>query len=456
MIKMVKHERITVLQKGHEKDGPVIYWMSRDQRSEDNWALLYAQELALAMDQYFAVVFCLAGKFAGAGLRQYDFMLKGLAETETDLKKLNIPFFLLMGNPPEKLACFIEKYRVSHVVTDFDPLHSKQEWKRELCRKVKCGVYEVDSHNIVPCRTASLKCEFGAYTIRPKIKKLLPYFLEDFPPLLRQKHTGIFTFQETDWKEALNYPSPDLSVKPVQWLRPGCRAAKEVLNRFLESGLKDYNLKRNDPNESGTSNLSPYLHFGNLSAQRIALTVITHFKGDENTESFLEELIIRRELSDNYCFYNLYYDSAKGFPDWAKKSLGEHAEDEREYLYDFETFEKALTHDPLWNAAQKEMLLSGKMHGYMRMYWAKKILEWTNSPEEALDFSIRLNDKYQLDGRDPNGYTGCAWSVGGVHDRAWTDRPVFGKIRYMNYNGCKRKFDVKSYTDRWLNERFQD
>ena len=162
-------------------------------------------------------------------------------------------------------------------------------------------------------------------------------------------------------------------------------------------------------------------------------------------DSFLEELIVRRELSDNFCFYNKNYDTFEGFPDWSKKTLLEHAQDKRPYLYSSEQLERALTHDHLWNAAQSKLVSCGTMHGYMRMYWAKKILEWTDTPEHAMETAIRLNDTYQIDGRDPNGYTGIAWAIGGVHDRAWKERPVFGKIRYMNYNGCKSKFDIETY-----------
>lgn len=193
------------------------------------------------------------------------------------------------------------------------------------------------------------------------------------------------------------------------------------------------------------SNLSSYLHFGQISAQRVALEVQPFIEYAESQKSFLEELIVRRELSDNFCFYNKYYDSFEGFPNWAKKTLNEHRNDKREFIYSLQQFEDAKTHDDLWNAAQIEMTTTGKMHGFMRMYWAKKILEWSASPEDALETAIYLNDKYELDGRDPNGYVGCAWSIGGVHDRAWAERPVFGKIRFMNYNGCKRKFDINSY-----------
>jgi deoxyribodipyrimidine photo-lyase len=196
---------------------------------------------------------------------------------------------------------------------------------------------------------------------------------------------------------------------------------------------------------SGQSNLSPYLHFGQISAQRVALEVSSSSVEESPQQQFLEELIVRRELSDNFCYYNRNYDSIDGFPSWARTSLDKHAKDRRPYIYSLERFEHAETHDELWNAAQMEMIRTGKMHGYLRMYWAKKILEWTRNAADALKIAIFLNDRYELDGRDPNGYAGCAWSIGGVHDRAWFERPVFGKIRYMSYNGCKSKFDVESY-----------
>jgi len=165
-------------------------------------------------------------------------------------------------------------------------------------------------------------------------------------------------------------------------------------------------------------------------------------------DNYLEELVVRRELSDNFCYYNDLYDSVKGAASWAQETLQAHADDKREYVYTKTALEEGKTHDSLWNAAQKELTVLGKMHGFMRMYWAKKILEWTASPEEALEIAIYLNDKYSLDGRDPNGYVGCMWSICGIHDQGWKEREVFGKIRYMNYNGCKRKFDVDAYVQR--------
>ena len=235
------------------------------------------------------------------------------------------------------------------------------------------------------------------------------------------------------------------TVSEADWITPGEKASLRVLKGFIEKKLGSYETGRNDPSADGQSDLSPYLHFGQISAQRIAIEVSKTNAAKKSREAFLEELVVRRELSDNYCYYNRNYDNVEGFPEWAKKTLHAHRNDKREYLYVRAQFENGETHDDLWNAAQMEMVKRGKMHGYMRMYWAKKILEWTGSPEQAMEVAVYLNDKYELDGRDPNGYTGIAWSIGGVHDRAWNERPVFGKIRYMSYNGCKSKFDIKKY-----------
>jgi len=253
---------------------------------------------------------------------------------------------------------------------------------------------------------------------------------------------------ENDWQEVEKGLGAD-SIPEAKWIVSGEAAAMKQLDRFLDLKLVDYERDRNDPNIDGQSGLSPYLHFGQISAQRVALQVL---RSRKDGGAFLEELIVRRELSDNYCYYNQHYDDTQGFPVWARTSLSEHEKDRREYLYTNSELEKARTHDDLWNAAEQEMVRTGKMHGYMRMYWAKKILEWTASPAAAQAAAIYLNDRYELDGRDPNGYTGIAWSLGGLHDRAWKERAIFGKVRYMNFNGARRKFDVRAYIEKWVQQ----
>ena len=442
--------RIRVLNKREERFGPIIYWMQRDQRADDNWALIFAAELAKSKNVPLIVVFNLINEFLEAGIRQYDFMLRGLEEVEESLQKKNIPFYLTTGDPSEKISEFIDEIKAGVLVSDFNPLNIVKKWKKEIVKKIDIRFYEVDAHNIIPCWIASPKQEFAAYSFRPKINKALDEYLDQFPKTPKMKHHSVKT-NDIDWERVRKNLKVNFEVKPVDWITPGEKAAKNKLKYFLDQKLKYYNALRNDPVKDAQSGLSPYLHFGQISAQRIALETQPFIEHKESQQAFLEELIVRRELSDNFCFYNDNYDNPKGFPDWAKGSLAKHKNDEREIVYTFDEFEFAKTHDELWNAAQIQMMKTGKMHGYMRMYWAKKILEWTNTPQYAMKIAIYLNDKYELDGRDPNGYAGVAWSIGGVHDRAFGERPVFGKVRFMSYNGAKRKFDIGKYIDKYLN-----
>ncbi len=442
---MVNPKRVRLFKEGPRGKGPVVYWMSRDQRVNDNWALLFAQGLAIERRVPLAVVFSLVPSFPRATLRHYGFMLKGLREVEQGLAELNIPFYLLLGSPGEQLPTFLAEHEIGSLVTDFDPLRIKQEWKKKVAAQVKTQIYEVDARNIVPCWMASSKKEYAAYTLRPKILRALPEFMEELPLVQRNPFSWPGRISGTDWNRAKESLRIDHSVPEVDWLSPGEKAAAAMLDRFLKKKFSAYGSKRNDPTADAVSHLSPYLHFGQISAQRVALEVRKEKGSPESRDGFLEELVVRRELSDNFCYYNPEYDQFTGFPEWAQKTLNKHRGDRRTYTYSLEQFEAGKTHDDLWNAAQLEMVRKGKMHGYMRMYWAKKILEWTASPEEALEIAILLNDRYELDGRDTNGYVGVAWSIGGVHDRAWKERPIFGKVRYMSYGGCKSKFNVKTY-----------
>ena len=439
----VNQKRVKTLVNAKEKDGPVIYWMSRDQRVDDNWALLYAEELAQKRNLPMAVVFCLTPEFLGAMSRQYSFMLAGLKEVEHNLIGLNIPFFLLQGNPEQEIPHFLNIHDASALVSDFSPLRINRDWKKSVAGQINLPFYEVDAHNIVPCWIASYKKEWAAYTFRPKIHNLLAEFLEEYPAL--KKHPPPEQdIIKNDWDMAEKSNIAD-TTSEEKWLKPGESAARGHLFDFARMKLSHYDSERNDPVLGAQSNLSHYLHFGQISAERVAIQVLA---GMDDASSFLEELVVRKELSDNFCYYSSDYDSFNCFPDWAKKSLKIHEKDRREYIYTLKELETARTHDDLWNAAELEMVRFGKMHGYMRMYWAKKILEWTESPADALGIAIYLNDRYELDGRDPNGYVGIAWSIGGVHDRAWKEREIFGKVRYMSYNGARSKFDVKAYINK--------
>lgn len=445
----MNHKRIRELNKFEYKSGPILYWMNREIRVNDNWSLIYANELAQKNNTSLMVIYNLDASFLGGGLRQLMFKIQGLKEVEKVLAEKNIPFFIVDGkNTEEEILKLVKKHDIGAIVTDFYPLKISRSWINNILDKIKIPFFEVDSHNIVPCWIASPKQEFGAYTLRPKINKLLNEFLDEFPKTKLQNSNVDIKTGSINWDEIIKKSEIDKSIGEIKWIKGGESEAKKVFKKFLELRFHSFAEKRNDPMENVSSDISPYLHYGMISAQRIALETYRFDKHIKSQESFLEELIIRKELSDNFCFYNKNYDSFEGFPSWAKETLNSHKKDLREYLYKKEQFELAGTHDELWNAAQMQMVNTGKMHGYMRMYWAKKILEWTKSPEDALKIAIYLNDKYELDGRDPNGYAGIAWSIGGLHDRAWFERPVYGKVRYMNYNGCKSKFDVNAYIEK--------
>ncbi|MEI7983929.1 MAG: deoxyribodipyrimidine photolyase, partial [Bacteroidota bacterium] len=281
----------------------------------------------------------------------------------------------------------------------------------------------------------------------------LSEFLVDFPKLsihpclFEDFHKEFITENSipVDWNALIPETTNRSKGTGLLWISPGEHAATLASAGFIADGLDRYAENRNYPDLKGQSDLSPYLHFGQISSHRLALDLSNAGLNHESKQAFLEELIVRRELSDNFCYYNAHYDTVDGFPSWAKLTLKKHRDDPRDFIYSTEQFENAETHDDLWNSAQRQMVRTGKMHGFLRMYWAKKILEWTAEPEVAMAIAIYLNDKYEFDGRDPNGYAGIAWSIGGVHDRPWGERRVFGMIRYMNYQGCKRKFDVGKY-----------
>ncbi|MBN1948989.1 MAG: deoxyribodipyrimidine photo-lyase [Candidatus Cloacimonetes bacterium] len=437
--------RVRILREGKTGKGPVIYWMSRDQRAEDNWALLYAQEQAIARRLPLAVCFLLVPEFLEAQPTHFHFLRQGLLGTADNLRQYRIPFFLIEGRPDVELTNFLNIIKPALLVTDFDPLHEKISWKNTILKTTDVSVHEVDAHNIVPCWLASDKQEFAARTFRPKIKLKLTEFLGEFPPL------RLHPYNDDQFDKVGSVPASKMqftnSSVPFS-LTSGSKAGRKQLADFILSRLRKYSEASNDPNQDVRSGLSPYLHFGQISAQRVALEMVKSPLDQTIKDIFLEELIVRRELSDNFCFYNPDYDKLSGAPAWARKTLAEHLRDRREFNYLPDQLEERRTHDRLWNAAQKEMTIRGRLGGYLRMYWAKKILEWTLSPEEAIETAVYLNNRYQLDGRDPNGYTGIMWSIAGVHDRPWPERPVFGKIRYMNYQGCRRKFNVDEYIKR--------
>ncbi len=422
--------------------------MSRDQRVQDNHALLIAQQHAIHEKIPLIVFFNLFTKLGIRIFQQFEFMIEGLQEVEQNLQELHIPFIVETGNAQENIEKLVSKLEPSALFFDFSPLRESQKLKKDLAEKVSIPCFEVDTHNIIPIWVTSEKEEWAAYTIRPKIhKKLSDWLIE---PDKTQKHPFPSTIsQKNDWKELLNKVEAQKIEGYNPIFKPGEKAAHETLQTFIENKLEKYNEYRNDFSKDYQSNLSPYLHFGHISSLRIALTVrkLVESSFKESIDSFLEELIVRKELSDNFCFYNQNYDNFDGLKPWAQKTLLKHIDDPRPNIFSKEQLEFAQTYDPAWNAAQIQLITTGKIHGYMRMYWAKKILEWTQTPQQALEYANFLNDKYHLDGYDPNGYVGILWSIGGVHDRPWFERDIFGQVRYMNLKGLQRKFDVNTYIE---------
>lgn len=439
--------RMRNLRGGEAGAGPVLYWMRREQRVNDNWALLQAQDMALELGRPLGVVFCLAPKSAAEGHRHDWFILTGLRQAARALARLKIPFFLLEGDPVREIPAFGARFSAACLVTDCTPLRSARSEEDAVCERIKVPVVQVDAHNVVPVWSVSGKQELAARTLRPKLRRLLPRYLTELPAVRRHPRPWREPVAEPDWDATVCRRRSSTPKGMLRWCEPGEAAAQAALRRFLDERLAAYDVARNDPTVAGQSDLSPYLHSGQLAPQRVALAAAQRPEA-AGREAFLEELLVRRELSDNFCHFNPNYDDYEGLPAWGRRTLEDHLGDRRERIYSLEQFAAAATHEQLWNAAQTELVVRGKLPGYLRMYWAKKILEWTPDPAVALDIANTLNDRYSLDGRDPNGYVGCAWAIGGLHDRPWAERPVFGKIRYMNLAGCRRKFRVERYLER--------
>ncbi|MHC1712093.1 MAG: deoxyribodipyrimidine photo-lyase [Solidesulfovibrio sp.] len=445
--------RIRSLSPHAPTNGPVVYWMHRDQRADDNWALLAAAATADQNRSPLHVVFTLAPAPPETTARHMDFMLTGLAETEAALREKNIPLVLLAGDPVATLPTYLAAIKAGVCVTDFSPMRNARRQKAGVAAAFSGQLLEVDAHNVVPCFVASPKREYTAATFRPKLHRLLPEFLTPFPEMAARPQANLTGYPLVDFEAARAFVAADPTVPPVADVTPGSAAAKEALERFVAERLPVYAANRNDPNAEATSGLSPYFHFGHLAPQRAALAALSaKSHAPAGADAFLEELIVRRELADNFCHYQTHYDSFAALPDWARKTLTEHADDPRPYGYEPAQFEAAATHSALWNAAERQLLREGRIHGYLRMYWAKKILEWSATPTEAIQTALWLNDRHALDGSDPNGVVGVLWSVGGLHDRPWATRPVFGQVRYMNERGCRRKFDVAAYIDRYAKD----
>jgi deoxyribodipyrimidine photo-lyase len=444
---MIQKERVEILNDKNIKKGKyVLYWMQASQRAEYNHALEFAILKANELRQPVVAFFGITDHFPEGNERHYAFMLAGLRGVKHALEKRGIQI-VIQHQSPELGAIQMAK-GASLVVSDRGYLKIQKAWRKDAAEHMDCPLLQVESDVVVPVEETSPKEEYAAATIRPKIHRKLEQFLvplKETKPVADSLSLTFDSFKVEDVDKAVSELQIDKTVKKVNYLHGGTEEARKHLDVFIDEKLEHYAELRNDPTLDYLSLMSPYLHFGQISPLFIALSVSR--SRSSGKEAYLEELIVRRELSMNFVYYNERYDSFESIPNWAKKSLKTHQKDKRAYLYTRQEFEEGRTHDPYWNAAQKEMVLTGKMHGYMRMYWGKKILEWSESPEEAFGIALYLNNKYELDGRDPNGFAGVAWCFG-KHDRPWVERKVFGNIRYMNEGGLKRKFDAAGYVKR--------
>lgn len=452
------NSRVTIRRPGDPlKDARcVVYWMQHAQRGLDNPALDLAialgNELELPVIAFFSVI----ANYPHANLRHYAFLNQGLPDIEEDLARRNVSF-IVRRPPGNQLEKFLLEVGAALLVGDENPCREPERWRRVLSRRLQLPFLTVDADVVVPSSLFE-KHQYALHIMKAKLYAELPKYVVPQPT----------TKAKYEWKRPARFESLDVraditagwkdfdrSVKPVDTFIGGTHAALKRLKDFVENRLHAYAMKRNRPEWNGTSRMSPYLHFGHISPISIALAArkaVEDGKAEKSAyEAYINELIGWREISVNFVKHIPNYDALECAPEWAQKTLREHARDKRDPEYTLEQLEQAQTYDELWNAAQMQMVKYGWMHNYLRMYWAKKILEWSPNPARAYEYAVILNDKYELDGRDPNGYAGIAWAIAGVHDRPWFERPIFGTIRYMSSASTGKKFNSRRYIENVVN-----
>ena len=446
---MIEQQRITQLNDKEVacENSYILYWMQGACRINYNHALLYAIEQAHYWKKPLVVYFGITDNYPQASRRHYYFMIQGLIEVYQALKKLNIKMVIAHSDVP--LGAISAAKKAVTVITDFAYVRHERVWREQVASSISVPLTMVESNLVVPIREASHKEEYSAATLRRKIEPMISFWAKKMmPPVYEESfyedHFPLDDIYNEDINKMVSLLDIDNTISEVRGIKGGEKAARKKLDYFISHHLSGYSTKRNDPVLSYSSQLSPYLHYGQISPieiyQKVNSTEI------EDKKDFIEQLIVRRELAFNFVFYNPQYDSFEGLPSWAKQTLLNHSVDARGYTYTFDQLKEGHTHDIFWNAAQRDLVVNGTMHNYMRMYWGKKILEWTGDPKIGYELALSLNNLYQLDGRDPNGYTGVAWCFG-KHDRPWAERPIFGLIRYMNDKGLMRKFDMKRYVE---------
>ncbi len=437
----------------------VLYWMQSTQRLEENWALRQATLEADRLGKPVLIYQGLNPHYEHANDRTHAMILGNAIELQrrADMLGLTYVFHLRRTVADDNRVLDRLAERAALLVTDAFPTAGVDTRSARVAARLGCRMLAVESHAVVPA-AAFQKEEYAARTIRPKLARLRDLALEpvrDVAPkhalsarVLRSLDLEVMPLATTDVAAEIARCAIDHAVRPVAHVTPGLTAARARLDAFCADALQQYSERRNDPGDAdGSSHLSPWLHFGQLSAAEVARTVRERGRPEE-VEKFHDELLTWRELSLNFCIRNRAFGTLAGLPNWVRENMARHASDTREYVYDLATFEAAATHHPLWNAAQRELVATGAIHNVMRMYWGKYIVLWSASYDDALQIMITLNNKYALDGRDPSSYGGIQWCLG-KFDRAWTRRPVLGTIRYMSIELAYKKFDARTYERRW-------
>lgn len=435
--------------KGIRSGEYVLYWMQQSQRAEGNAALEHALTIARELRLPVLVGFGLMDHYPEANQRHYQFMIEGLLHTRQQLRERGIAMVIRRGEPPQ-VALDLARDAAA-VVCDRGYLVHQRRWRDAVADAAQVRVDQVEADVVVPVEQASDKAEYAARTIRPKISKHLTGNLAG-PVRIKPygKPLNVDSTKDIHALQDMSSLTLDCSVPASKHYTGGTDQARRHLREFIAGKLPGYATGRKGPADQAVSHLSMYLHFGQISPVEVAAEILGSPVALADKEAFIEQLIVRRELACNYVQYTPNYWTFDALPAWARRTLERHAADPRPVTYTREQLEQAQTHDPYWNAAMREMLHTGYMHNYMRMYWGKKVIEWKQSPREAFDDLLYLNNRYFIDGRDANSYVGVAWCFG-LHDRPWTERPIFGQVRYMNLAGLERKFDMQAYVQ-WVDQ----
>ena len=441
----VDKRRIFALNNNENISGPVLYWMTREQRADDNWGLILAQEIALHTETPLYVCFCLKQDIP----ERMSFQIAGLQETVARLQELNIPFYLISGHGAAGIKAFIDEKNIGLVVTDFFPLKEQLAMQKKLNSMLDIPFWEVDSHNIIPARLVSSKKETSVEAFRGKVENLLDDYLVEYLPLKKHSWNDFEFDNVAHFDEAVSGIATENDQASDLQTKPGTIEALNTLILFLEKKLADYADPDPDPDAAIYSNLSSYLHFGQIAAQRVALAVKKLESDDDARKRFLDNLIVRKELCDNFCLYETNYDNLQGAPEWARESLEAHRHDKREYCYSQDDFQQGRTHSNIWNAAHKQLMETGRLHWLLRKFWAAKIMEWSETPEAGIETANMLADSYSLDAPDPLGYAGVMQVAAGLYCQPVPEKEVTGVVPTVDEAELKEQLDLEYFLGKW-------